>query len=609
MAVMEHGNVPMGRILVVDDMPANLRLMLKMLSEHGYVVLPAIGSEVALRLLQHTLPDLILLDIIMPGMNGYEVCERLKADEHTRDIPVIFISAVDEAMDKVRAFACGGVDYIVKPFQEEEVLARVRTHLSLRNLQRHLEDRVRERTAELMESNVRLRQEIAERKQAEEQVRYMSHYDTLTGLPNRVLLEDRIKQAIARSAREATRTAVLFLDLDDFKNINDSLGHQIGDTLLQMAAMRLQLCVRKDDSVGRLGGDEFVLCLPSLSDSTDAVLVAQKALETLGQAFFHSGHELHISASIGISIYPDDGDDSESLMRAADTAMYYAKEKGRNNYQFFTPQLNDAIQQRLALANRLRQALSSSEFEVYYQPQVNMENGAVFSAEALLRWHQPGEAPASCAAFISVAEETGLIVPIGEWVMRQACLQLKQWHDAGYPHLRIAVNLSPRQFHQPNIADVIAQIVRESGVPADALNLEITENILLQRNEDNMAVLRYLSELGIQFSIDDFGTGYSNLAYLQRFPVHSLKIDRSFVSGIDQDSNNTALVAAIIAMAQSLHLKVLAEGVETREQINFLLSHGCLAAQGFYYGKALSSLEFTDLLHKSDVRAGPENLD
>ena len=283
-------------------------------------------------------------------------------------------------------------------------------------------------------------------------------------------------------------------------------------------------------------------------------------------------------------------------MRAADTAMYHAKERGRNNFQFFTAELNRVAQQRLLMANRLRHALASEEFALYYQPQVDMESGAIRSAEALLRWQRPGQRAVSCGAFISIAEETGLIAPIGEWALREACRQLRQWHDAGHRDLRIAVNLSPRQFYQPAIEETVCDILQEAGLPPQALELEITESILLQRSEDNIATLRHLSEMGIQLSLDDFGTGYSSLAYLQRFPVHALKIDRTFINGIGRNPSDTALVAAIIAMAQGLQLQVLAEGVETAEQIDFLLAHGCVLAQGYYYSQAVTADAFADLL-------------
>ena len=445
--------------------------------------------------------------------------------------------------------------------------------------------------------------DLSARKEAEEQVRHMADHDALTGLPNRALLKDRMDQAIAGAHRNRSRVAILFIDLDYFKNINDSLGHHIGDVVLQMTAQRLQSCLREGDSVARLGGDEFVLSLPLPSNTDDAARVArvaQKALDVLAQPFNVEGQELHISGSVGISLYPEDGSDVETLMRTADTAMYHAKEMGRANFQFFTPALNQAAQQRLDVGARLRRALAQDEFVLHYQPQVNMSSGAIFSVEALLRWQPPGAAPISCGSFIAHAEESGLIVPIGEWALRQACRQLKIWRDAGHPGLKMAVNLSPRQLEQDDFCKLIGQILRETGIPASALELEITESILIHRSEFNLATLTRLSDMGIQLSVDDFGTGYSSLAYLQRFPVHALKIDQSFVRDIGTDPNDTALITAIIAMARSLHRKVIAEGVETLQQARFLVAHGCLAAQGFYYSKAVPAQALEQLLGAND---------
>ncbi|MDP3844475.1 MAG: EAL domain-containing protein [Oxalobacteraceae bacterium] len=441
--------------------------------------------------------------------------------------------------------------------------------------------------------------DLTERKQAEELVRHMADHDALTGLPNRVLLQDRIDQAVAYAHRNRSQVAILFIDLDYFKNINDSLGHHIGDIVLKMTATRLQKCLREGDSVARLGGDEFILCLPLLNDGSDAAQVAQKTLDTLAQPLIVEGHELHVSGSIGISLYPGDGADSETLMRTADTAMYHAKAVGRGNFQFFTAALNRAAHQRLDVGTRLRHALAHDEFVLHYQPQVNMKNGAIFSAEALLRWQPLGTQPISCGAFIANAEESGLIVPIGLWALRQACKQLKIWHDAGYPELKIAVNLSPRQLEQADFGIMARQILDETGIPATALELEITENTLMLGNEANLAALTQLSDMGIQLSVDDFGTGYSSLAYLQRFPVHALKIDQSFVRDIDTDPKDAALVTAIIAMARSLRLEVMAEGVETAQQVEFLLSHDCPAAQGFYYSQAVPVQAFSAMLQKS----------
>jgi diguanylate cyclase (GGDEF)-like protein/PAS domain S-box-containing protein len=441
--------------------------------------------------------------------------------------------------------------------------------------------------------------DLSDRKQAEERIRYMAHHDALTGLPNRILLQDRLSQAIAHARRCGNLLAVIFVDLDNFKRINDSLGHEIGDRLLQRVAVCLRECLREGDSVARIGGDEFVLTVTVQSDINAAALVARKILDTLAQPFMVDENELHICGSIGISLFPVDGADGETLMSAADTAMYHAKDKGRNNFQFYTPELNKAVHQRRVMENDLRQAWAAGQLILHYQPQVDMRSGAIISCEALLRWQQAdGKAPISCGEFIAIAEETGLIVPIGEWALREACKQLKCWHERGYPDLRMAVNLSPRQFHQANFADKVAQILEEAGLAAGCLELEITESLLLQRNDNNIATLRQLSAIGITLSVDDFGTGYSSLAYLQRYPINSLKIDQSFVRGITQNTNDPSLVIAIIAMAHGLNLGVLAEGVETLEQASFLMEHNCSFAQGFYYSRAVSPENFTDLLGK-----------
>jgi len=449
--------------------------------------------------------------------------------------------------------------------------------------------------------------DLSERKKAEDQVFHVANHDGLTGLPNRMLFQEHITLALAYAHRNQSRVGILFIDLDYFKNINDSLGHHIGDVVLKMTAKRLQQCLREGDILARLGGDEFVLCLPLLSDCDGAAQVAQKVLHVLEQPFSVDGHDLHVNGSIGVSVYPDDGADGETLMRTADTAMYHAKERGRGNFQFFTPALNDATQERLVVGARLRQALAQGEFVLHFQPQVHMHSGVIYSAEALLRWQPTGKSPISCGAFIGNAEESGLILPIGEWALREACRQLKRWHDAGHRDLKMAVNLSPRQLEQGDFCTVVGHILEQTGIPASALELEITEGILMQRSDNNLATLTQLSEMGIQLSLDDFGTGYSSLAYLQRFPVNALKIDQSFVRDIGTDANNTALVTAIIAMANSLHLKVIAEGVETRQQSEFLMAQGCTAAQGFYYSRALPAEMLSALLDRHATFGGPRN--
>jgi diguanylate cyclase (GGDEF)-like protein/PAS domain S-box-containing protein len=438
--------------------------------------------------------------------------------------------------------------------------------------------------------------DITERKEAEERIRYMAHHDALTGLPNRTLFRDRVGQAIAQAHRNRSQVATLFVDLDHFKDINDSLGHQAGDRLLRLAGERLHACLREGDSVARLGGDEFVINLPALADSNDAMLVAGKVLEALREPFVVGGRELHVSGSIGISLYPADGEDTETLMRAADAAMYHAKERGRDNYQFFMPALNAAAQERLALANRLRQALPNAEFVVHYQPQMDLASGHVFSVEALVRWTQPDGTLLPPDAFIRIAEETGIIVPLGEWVLREAARQVALLRRSCRPDLRLAVNLSPRQLRRPGLPEVVKAILQESGLPAHALEMEITEGILLVQSQENMTTLLELSGMGVGLALDDFGTRYSSLAYLQRFPIRAIKIDRSFVRNIGEDESQTAIVTAIIAMARSLRLAVVAEGVETAEQAAFLKANGCEAAQGFYFGAAVPVQALAEML-------------
>ena len=438
-----------------------------------------------------------------------------------------------------------------------------------------------------------------ERRDNEDRIRHLAYHDALTGLPNRALLEEILTQAVARAARYQGLVALLFIDLDNFKRINDSLGHHVGDMLLQGAADRLQGCLRKDDVLARLGGDEFVIMLSSLRHTGEAALVAGKALKKLEAPFDADGHVLHVTGSIGISLYPNDGSNATALMQAADTAMYHAKELGRGNFQFFTKDLNIAIQSRLTLENQLRKAVAQGDLTLHYQPQVNLRNRRIFSAEALVRWHHAERGMIPPEQFISIAEESGLIVQIGEWVLREACVQLARWRADSRADMGISVNLSARQIFQPGLTDLVAQVLQECKVPAHALDLEITETMLMQPSDVNMATLINLSEMGIQLSVDDFGIGYSSLSYLKCFPIHALKIDRSFVNGIGRNPNDMAITSAIMGMAEGLRLKVVAEGVETAEQATFLESIGCTAAQGFYYGMPLPSDEFAQLLHRS----------
>ncbi|HEY5762695.1 MAG TPA: EAL domain-containing protein [Rhodocyclaceae bacterium] len=427
--------------------------------------------------------------------------------------------------------------------------------------------------------------DISERKRAEEDIRFLAHHDSLTKLPNRTLLDDRVRQAIAKSRRNQDHTAVLFLDLDRFKLINDTLGHDVGDRLLERVADRLRGVLRETETVARLGGDEFIIVIPELADIDRVAQVAQKVIDVVSEPQEIDARVLHVTPSIGISVYPDDGQDAATLLRNADTAMYHAKERGRNNFQFFTSAMNIAVQERVAIEEELRGALSRNELRLHYQPQVDVRSGQVTGMEALIRWQHRERGLVPPDRFIPIAEETGLIVSIGEWVLQEACRQGKRWHDAGHKHLRVGVNLSARQFQQAGLREQIADALADSGMAPQALEVELTESMLMADPQAATDLLQDLATLGIRMAIDDFGTGYSSLAYLKRFPVARLKIDRSFVRDISTDPNDAAIVRAVVAMADSLRMAVIAEGVETAEQLKFLERHGCFEVQGYFFSR------------------------
>lgn len=437
-----------------------------------------------------------------------------------------------------------------------------------------------------------------ERKEAEQRIIQMATHDALTGLPNRHLLQDRIEQALVHDTRHHRQMAVLFIDLDHFKTINDSLGHDIGDLLLKAVAKRLSACVRNEDTVARQGGDEFIVVLNSIAESLDAAKVAQKILDAMIRPYHIHKNELHIGGSIGIAVFPDDGTNAEELLKNSDVAMYYAKENGRNNYQFFTDELNKSAHERHTLGLDLRYALERDELVLYYQPVMDMPDQQLYSVEALLRWRHPEHKLISPDKFISLAEETGLIIPIGEWVIKTVCTQIKTWQNQGYIVPRVAINLSGRQFRDKDLTKNIARILNETGVEAEYITLEITESMLIDNIEKVVETLKCLSEMGIHISIDDFGTGYSSLSYLKRFPIHTLKIDRTFVRDIVTDKNDRTIVAAIIAMAHSLEMDVIAEGIETEEQLNLLIAQKCDHYQGYYFSRPVPVSEIESILKK-----------
>jgi len=447
--------------------------------------------------------------------------------------------------------------------------------------------------------------DITERKQTEQHLRYLANYDALTTLPNRTLFRDRLEHAMAHARRYNHLVVLMFLDVDRFKAINDSLGHLVGDQLLQAVSERLRSCAREGDTVARLGGDEFTIVMEGVSDISDADAVAKKVIEAMSRSYVLEGHDVFVTASIGITIYPSDSDDIDSLIRNADTAMYRAKQAGRNNYQFYTEDMNTRAIENLLLQNNLRQALESEEFLLYYQPQIDLGSGDMIGMEALIRWQHPELGLLSPKQFISIAEETGLIIPIGEWVLRKACLQLKEWQANGLPLYRVSVNLSACQFKQKNLVEMISQVINETGVNPQYIEIEITEGVLVDDEELAIDILHRLKALGMRISIDDFGTGYSSLSYLKRFPLNTLKIDKSFIRDIITDPDGAAITEAIIALGHSLRLKVIAEGVESQEQLSFLSPRGCDEVQGFFFSEPLPASVIVDWMREKQYVGMP----
>lgn len=439
--------------------------------------------------------------------------------------------------------------------------------------------------------------DITERKEAEARMQHIAQHDSLTGLPNRLSLLMRLGQLLPEARRHDWKIGIMFIDLDRFKIINDTLGHQVGDEMLREVACRLSGVVRETDFVARLGGDEFVVILPGITNPADAALVASKIVNALNSPIEANGHELHTSPSIGISLFPDDGPDGDTILKNADTAMYHAKAVGRNNYQFFAADMNEVASERLDIERKLRHAISRNELALVYQPQFRADSSRPTGVEALLRWHHPTDGMISPERFIPVAEETGMIVEIGEWVMHTACREMKHWIDNGLRPLRVAVNVSARQLRRRDFCETVAGALAESGLPAELLELEITESSVMENPKEAILILERLGRMGVSLAIDDFGTGYSSLAYLKLFPIDHLKIDRSFVRDIEHDLNDRAIAFGTIALAHSLGLNVIAEGVETADQLDLLCSNGCDEVQGYLFSKPLTGGAAFAFLH------------
>lgn len=457
---------------------------------------------------------------------------------------------------------------------------------------------------------IHLARDITERKKAEEQIKHLAYYDNVTGLPNRTFYKELLARAIAYAKRNDQILATLFIDLDSFKQVNDTLGHDIGDQLLKAVGERLTKSLRKSDevarmdseqtidTVSRLGGDEFIVLLRGIAKIEDAAIVAKRILKDISEPLELGGHEVSTTASIGISIYPTDGEDVKSLMKSADLAMYHAKDKGKNNSQFYSKTMNVTVLKRLVIENDLRKAIERNEFMLYYQPKVAVKNQKIVGAEALLRWKHPESGIVSPMEFIPVAEETGLILPIGEWVIRTACSQNKEWQKSGFEPMSIAVNLSNRQFEQPNLLEIIIRILKDVDMATKYVELEITESTLMKSPDTAISILNELKDIGITISIDDFGTGYSSLEYLKRIPLNSLKVAYPFIKNILTSADDAAIAKTIITLAHSMNLNVIAEGVETEQQLKFLQELGCDEVQGYLFSRPLPADEFTKLLEK-----------
>ncbi len=573
-------------IIVIDDDPL-IRLVVTMaLQAVGITTSEAVSGEEGLQLFNEKGADAILLDVMMPGgMDGFAVCEKFRSLAEGKYTPILMMTGLEDMESINHAFKAGATDFITKPINIPLLGHRVRYML-----------RASQTTLSLVESEQRLYR--------------MAYFDNLTELPNRLFFKEHLQHMIALAQRQNLKLGVLFLDLDGFKRINDTLGHHLGDLVLQATGERLRNSIRASDTlvrtgaaldglaIARLGGDEFTVLLSTIERNEDAATVAERIRLNLAQPLIFGDHELYTTTSIGITIYPDDGETADELLKNADLAMYYAKRSGGNMYRYFSAKMSETALQRLTLENQLRKAIERGELDLHYQPQLDVVTGKFCGLEALLRWDSHELGRISPAEFIPLAEETGLIVSIGEWVLRKACQQAKKLQDQNIPFNRMAVNVSAIQFLHKGFSSLVTKILAETGLKPDVLELELTESVLINDEDIVLNVLQSLKKIGVQLAIDDFGTGYSSLSRLKSFPIDRLKIDQGFVRNIEQDSDNAAIVVAVIAMAEGMDMKVIAEGVETDGQLAFLKNKRCNEVQGYLLSKPLPSAQIEEFLMK-----------
>ena len=600
------------RLLIVDDISDNRTILTRRFQRRGFDVVEAECGLTAIELIDKESFDLVLLDVMMPGMDGIETLKRIRSENSASALPVIMVTAKSESTNIVDALELGANDYVTKPVDFAVALARVNTQISrkravervalaneeLRKVNEDLERRVEERTSRLIDANQRLKVEIADREESQARSQYLAYHDSLTGLGNRLLFKEQLEEALTDDSVASHPLAVLFLDLDGFKAVNDTLGHSIGDLLLKSVAAKLRDILPRTDRIARLGGDEFAILQISAAQPGSSIALAKKIIEVVGQPNSIDGHDVTVGASVGIAIARPGDMNTDNFLKSADLAMYSAKSDGRGTYRMFDPEMDAIVQARRLLERDMRTALAQDGFRLFYQPLVNLQTKKVTAFEALMRWQHPERGMVPPSDFIPVAEEMGLIVQLGEWALRQACAEATEWPDG----ICVSVNLSPLQFAKGNLVSSVMSALASAGLPASRLELEITESVLLEKSERNITILNQLRGLGVRISMDDFGTGYSSIGYLRSFPFDKIKIDQSFVRDLLVDEGSLAIVRAIAGLGVSFGMITTAEGVETEEQMRCLNLEGCIEVQGYLYSRPVPANEIVGVLASLDNR-------